>query len=350
MPELTGLLGPLVGEFTSRGVLWAVEGKPQGTVDGDTILVPGRIAEGRTDDTGTFTVDLRHTLPTSPSYYVLRTCGRFIPFQYQARDGLTPSAGTSQPSTCVTPRVCRPSSTSPPQARQASRVLRASSRRAATSRRRCRPQRRRWAAPTTSPTTCWSPRPARPPSLASPAPAKRFMSPPLSSIRLARPGLLCRSGRTGPSRVGLVLLARPAGTAQTAQTGRQAQTAQTGAPGTDGTDGAPGTDGTDGQDGAPGQDGDDGQDGTDGAPGQDGDDGTAGATGWSPRFALIADGERRVLQLQSWVGGTGAAPSGQSAAGRYVGATGLVDNIANAIDVRAPRALAAAPAHPTTTT
>ena len=30
MPELTGLLGPLVGEFTARGVVWTIEGRPQG--------------------------------------------------------------------------------------------------------------------------------------------------------------------------------------------------------------------------------------------------------------------------------------------------------------------------------
>ena len=47
----------------------------------------------------------------------------------------------------------------------------------------------------------------------------------------------------------------------------------------------------------------------------------------------MADGSRRVLQLVGWVGGTGTAP----ATGQYVGAAGLVGDIASAIDLRGPQ-------------
>lgn len=60
--------------------------------------------------------------------------------------------------------------------------------------------------------------------------------------------------------------------------------------------------------------------------------GDKGEKGWSPRFALASDGARRVLRVTSWVGGEGAAP----ATGQYVGATGLVTDIADAVDIRGP--------------
>ena len=59
-------------------------------------------------------------------------------------------------------------------------------------------------------------------------------------------------------------------------------------------------------------------------------DGTDGDNGWSPVFAAVADGERRVLQLVDWTGGTGTKPS----TGLYVGATGLVALAADATDIR----------------
>ena len=59
--------------------------------------------------------------------------------------------------------------------------------------------------------------------------------------------------------------------------------------------------------------------------------GDTGNKGWSPAFGVVSDGERRVLQLTAWVGGEGAAPAG---VGKYVGVAGLVDDIAQAIDVR----------------
>lgn len=64
-----------------------------------------------------------------------------------------------------------------------------------------------------------------------------------------------------------------------------------------------------------------------GLPGETGD---AGTDGWSPLFANVADGARRVLQVYDWAGGTGDKP----ATGEYVGATGLVTDIADGIDVR----------------
>lgn len=61
--------------------------------------------------------------------------------------------------------------------------------------------------------------------------------------------------------------------------------------------------------------------------------GDMGNKGWSPVHGIVADGARRVWQLVEWVGGQGATPAG---AGKYVGLTGLVDDIANATDVRGP--------------
>lgn len=58
--------------------------------------------------------------------------------------------------------------------------------------------------------------------------------------------------------------------------------------------------------------------------------GVDGTNGWSPILSLIVDGERRVLQISDWTGGTGSEP----ASGSYIGATGLVVDIADAIDVR----------------
>lgn len=61
-----------------------------------------------------------------------------------------------------------------------------------------------------------------------------------------------------------------------------------------------------------------------GATGAEGDD------GWTPVLAVVADGARRVQQVADWTGGTGTKP----ATGKYVGATGLVDLIANGVDIR----------------
>lgn len=69
-----------------------------------------------------------------------------------------------------------------------------------------------------------------------------------------------------------------------------------------------------------------GRDGAPGAPGRD------GLNGYSPILAIESDGERRVFVVIGWLGGSGEAP----AAGLYVGASGLVEDIAQAVDVRGP--------------
>jgi hypothetical protein len=61
-----------------------------------------------------------------------------------------------------------------------------------------------------------------------------------------------------------------------------------------------------------------------------GANGTNGTNGWSPILAVVSDGERRVLQVTDWTGGTGSKP----ATGSYIGATGLEALIANGVDIR----------------
>jgi hypothetical protein len=55
-----------------------------------------------------------------------------------------------------------------------------------------------------------------------------------------------------------------------------------------------------------------------------------GAPGWTPVFAATADGARRVLKIVDWIGGEGTKP----AINKYVGATGVVDAVADGVDVR----------------
>jgi hypothetical protein len=113
-----------------------------------------------------------------------------------------------------------------------------------------------------------------------------------------------------------------------------------------GRDGEVGMTGANGQDGAsayqiavnngfPGSESDwllslEGADGADGADGNDGANGTDGTDGWSPILAVVSDGNRRVLQIADWTGGEGTKP----ATGSYLGATGLVTDIADAVDIR----------------
>lgn len=75
-----------------------------------------------------------------------------------------------------------------------------------------------------------------------------------------------------------------------------------------------------------------GDQGDQGAQGAAGTNGTDGDDGWSPVFAVVSDGERRVLQVADWTGGSGTKP----ATGKYVGTTGLVDAIGDGVDVRGP--------------
>lgn len=58
--------------------------------------------------------------------------------------------------------------------------------------------------------------------------------------------------------------------------------------------------------------------------------GPQGDGGWSPVFATVTDGARRVQQIVDWVGGEGTKP----ATGLYVGPTGLTATIGDATDIR----------------
>lgn len=75
-----------------------------------------------------------------------------------------------------------------------------------------------------------------------------------------------------------------------------------------------------------------------GVAGEDGTNGTDGDDGWSPIFAVVSDGTRRVLQLVDWTGGAGTEP----ATGTYVGPVGMVALAADAVDIRGATGLAGA--------
>lgn len=76
--------------------------------------------------------------------------------------------------------------------------------------------------------------------------------------------------------------------------------------------------------------GPEGPQGEPGTNGTNGTDGTDGDNGWSPVLAVATDGERRVFQVTDWSGGEGTKPT----TGLYVGASGLVADIADGINVR----------------
>lgn len=59
-----------------------------------------------------------------------------------------------------------------------------------------------------------------------------------------------------------------------------------------------------------------------------------GYDGWSPVFAIVTNGAARVLQLVSYVGGEGTAPT--TYINYYVGASGMVAAIGSAVDIRGP--------------
>ena len=64
--------------------------------------------------------------------------------------------------------------------------------------------------------------------------------------------------------------------------------------------------------------------------GRRGRTGPQGEKGWSPVYAGVEDGDRRVFQVSDWVGGAGDKP----ATGAYVGASGLTSVLADATDFR----------------
>jgi microcystin-dependent protein len=65
--------------------------------------------------------------------------------------------------------------------------------------------------------------------------------------------------------------------------------------------------------------------------GEPGSDGTNGTNGWTPVPAIISDGERRVIQIVDWTGGSGTKPS---IVNQFIGATGIVSTVAAAVDIR----------------
>ena len=71
--------------------------------------------------------------------------------------------------------------------------------------------------------------------------------------------------------------------------------------------------------------------GNPGTDGSNGIDGTDGLDGWSPVLAVVSDSARRVLQITDWTGGDGTKPSTG-----YIGASGIVALIADAVDIRGP--------------
>ena len=70
--------------------------------------------------------------------------------------------------------------------------------------------------------------------------------------------------------------------------------------------------------------------GATGTQGDIGTPGTAGTNGWSPVPAAVEDGERRVIQIVDWTGGTGTKP----AVDQYISTSGLTSTLADATDFR----------------
>ena len=60
---------------------------------------------------------------------------------------------------------------------------------------------------------------------------------------------------------------------------------------------------------------------------------TNGLSGWTPTLSLFVDGDRTLVRVSDWVGGTGAKPS----TGMFLGTTGFVADPAQAISVRGPK-------------
>ena len=99
--------------------------------------------------------------------------------------------------------------------------------------------------------------------------------------------------------------------------------------------GATGATGKDGQQGVRGERGLKGDIGATGATGATGDQGLQGDDGWSPVLTSASDGDRRVMFISNWVGGTGEPPQ----TGQYIGSTGLVTDISLAVDFRGVQGL-----------
>lgn len=115
-------------------------------------------------------------------------------------------------------------------------------------------------------------------------------------------------------------------------TGATGATGATGPQGEQGPQGIQGETGATGPQGPQGIQGEQGPQGIQGIQGETGPAGTDGNDGWTPELAIVSDGDRRVQQVVDWFGGEGTKP----ATGQYVGATGLVSLIADAVDIRGP--------------
>lgn len=74
-----------------------------------------------------------------------------------------------------------------------------------------------------------------------------------------------------------------------------------------------------------------------GAQGEKGEKGDDGSDGWTPVLALIEREDDIVVQIADYTGGTGNKPS--QFIGLYVGATGLVTDILDAVNIRGLRGL-----------
>jgi len=83
--------------------------------------------------------------------------------------------------------------------------------------------------------------------------------------------------------------------------------------------------------GPQGEQGVQGNQGEQGFPGNDGVDGDDGLNGWTAVEAVVPDGSRLVRKIIDWVGGTGSKPTTLPV---YVGATGYVTSISDAVDIR----------------
>lgn len=57
--------------------------------------------------------------------------------------------------------------------------------------------------------------------------------------------------------------------------------------------------------------------------------GGAGSNGWTPLFSVITSGDRNVIRIYNWIGGSGTRPSIG-----YLGSTGIVEDILMATNVR----------------
>ena len=108
--------------------------------------------------------------------------------------------------------------------------------------------------------------------------------------------------------------------------------------GAKGDTGATGIKGDKGDKGATGATGATGAQGIQGIQGVAGATGAQGQRGWSPILAVVSDGARRVLQLVDWTGGQGTKP----ASGSYIGASGLVVAVGDAVDIRGATGLTGA--------